>query len=127
MPKPFRWNKPAEKHIEKAILQFLNYQIGCFAFKVDTHARFDPNLGVYRKLNSLVLAGTPDIICCYSVQGVGIFIAFEVKTETGRQRFDQKEFEQRLTTRANGFYFIVRSIKDVENALTEVAAKLSLN
>lgn len=124
MPKPFRWNTPAEKDIEKGILHFLNYQVGCFAFKVDTQARFDPRLGTYRKLNSLIMAGTPDIIACYSVDGIGVFLTFEVKTEKGRQSAHQKEFEEKLKTRANGFYFVVRSIKDVENALSEVAEKV---
>jgi len=120
MSKPFRWNVPAEKDIESAILYYLNYQIGCFAFKVDTRANFDPNLGFYRKLNKHVLPGTPDILCCLNVNGIGVFVAFEVKAENGRQSKQQKEFQEKLETRANGFYFVVRSIKEVEESIQKI-------
>ncbi len=125
MPKAFRWNTPAEKDIEAAILYFLNYQIGCFAFKVDTRAIFDPRIGHFRKLNRNILPGTPDILCCYSVHGLGVFIGFEVKTEVGRQSKDQKAFQEKLEVRSNGFYFLVRSVKDVEDALKIVQDKVT--
>jgi len=124
MPKAFKWNEPAEKDIERAILYFLNYQIGCFAFKVDTQARFDPRIGMYRSLNKLILPGTPDILCCYSINGVGVFIAFEVKALSGRQGKHQLAFQEKLQDRANGFYFIVRSVKDPEEALKKVQDQL---
>lgn len=119
-----RKNKREEQSIERDILAYLNYRFNCFAFKVDTHARFDPRLGFFLKLNKLILPGTPDILCCYSVQGSGRFVAFEVKTEKGCQSQEQKEFETKLGL-VNGFYFVVRSIKDAELALEEVTNKLT--
>lgn len=124
MAKPFRWNVPTEKDIEDAIIYFLNYQIGCFAFKVDTRANFDVRLGTYRAMSKHVLPGTPDILCCISIEGLGIFIGFEVKAEKGRQSQHQKVFQEKLEVRANGFYFVVRSIKEVEEALTLVKTKV---
>lgn len=120
MSKPFKWLEPAEKEIEDAILQFLNFQIGCFAFKVDTKANFDPRLGTYRQLSKHVLPGTPDILCCLSVNEIPIFLALEVKTPTGRQSKYQIQFQERLQDRANGFYFLVRSVKETEEVLTRV-------
>ncbi len=118
--KPFKWNEPSEKDIESAILYFLNYQVGCFAFKIDTKASFDPRIGTFRRLSRHVLPGTPDILCCYSVGGLGIFVGFEVKAEKGRQSKHQVEFQERLQDRASGFYYIVRSVKEVEDALKYV-------
>lgn len=125
MSKPFKWIEPSEKEIEDAVLQFLKFQIGVFAFKVDTRANFDPRLGTYRKLNGSVMPGTPDIVACVSVKGVPVFVGFEVKTATGRQSKDQKEFQERLQDRANGFYFLVRSMKEAENALKMVIQNVS--
>lgn len=118
--KPFKWIKPSEKEIEDAIMYFLNYQIGCMAFKVDTRANFDVRLGTYRAMSKHVLPGTPDILCCYSVNQIGVFVGLEVKTDTGRQSAHQLAFQERLQQRANGFYFIVRSVKDAEDALKTV-------
>jgi hypothetical protein len=120
MGKPFKWDVPAEKDIEQAVLVYLNFQVGCFAFKVDTRANFDPRLGCYRRLGKYVLAGTPDVLCSYSVNGIGIFIGFEIKNDTGRQSKHQVEFQERLQERSNGFYFLVRSVKDAEDALNQV-------
>lgn len=111
-----KWAIPSEKEIEKAILHFLNYQVGVFAFKVDTQARFDPRIGRYLPLNKLILPGTPDIIACVN----GLFAAFEVKNEKGRQSAHQKAFEEFLKSKSNGLYFIVRSVKETEEALAIV-------
>lgn len=120
MSKPFKWNEPSEKDIEDAVLQYLKFQVGVFAFKVDTRANFDPRLGTYRKLHGSVMPGTPDIIACVSVNGVGVFVGIEVKTSTGRQSKHQKEFQERLQDRANGFYFVVRTVKEAELAIRHV-------
>lgn len=120
MTKKFQWLQPSEKEIESAILEYLNYQVGCFAFKVNTMGVYDQRGGFYRKPNKYQLSGTPDVLCCYSVHGIGVFIGFEVKAERGRQSSPQKEFQARLEERSDGFYFVVKSIKDVENALLHV-------
>lgn len=59
--------------------------------------------------------GLPDIIVIYK----GYFVGLEVKTKTGRQRQTQLNAEHRIK-KANGFYFLVRSLEDVKRAFAEV-------
>lgn len=124
----FKWYEPLEKEIEEGILDYLNCLPGCFAFKVRTGGYFDQRRGFYRKnLSKYIIAGTPDILCCYQVNTIGVntrglFIGFEVKTNKGRQSDRQKEFQARLQSKANGYYFVVRSIKDVEAAIAAVCS-----
>ncbi len=122
MSKPFKWVDPSEKEVENAILEFLKHQVGVFAFKVNTIGVYDQRGGFYRKLSKFVIPGTPDIVACVSIEPgkPGVFCGFEVKSISGRQSKEQKAFEERLKERANGFYFVVRSIKDVEDALRKV-------
>lgn len=115
-----------EKQIENTILEFLKYKPGIFAFKVNTTGVFDKSRGRYRTLSKHVVAGTPDIIACVSVKGVGAFVGMEVKSDKGKQSKEQKSFQQKLQTRANGYYFIVRSIKDADEALESVRKAISL-
>ena len=77
----------------------------------------------YRAVGSYDCAsekGLPDIIVIYK----GIFVGLEVKTKTGRQRPTQKDAQAKIE-RAKGFYFIVRSIEDVEDALNIVENYIS--
>jgi hypothetical protein len=69
----------AEKTIENEILDLLNRERNCFAFKVNTQGVYDAAAGSYRSLSKFVLPGTSDIICCIS----GKFVAIEVKTQKG--------------------------------------------
>lgn len=108
---------PSEKEIENSVLEYLRYQVGVFAFKVNTMGVYDQRGGFYRKLSKFILPGTPDIIACVSVKGVGVFLCFECKAPDGRQSKDQKIFQEKLQDQSNGFYFIVRSIKEAEIAL----------
>ena len=70
-------NKLNEKQIESQMIDWLNYQPSCFAFKVNTMGVFDPVRKSYRRLGKHVIAGTSDII------GVceGIMFAIEVKKD----------------------------------------------
>ncbi len=123
-----------EKDIEQDILEWLNAQLGCFAFKVNTAGWYDQRLKVFRKNNSkFVIPGTPDVICCYGVwkklSGLGmgrvpIFISFEIKSSTGKQTLLQKNFENALSEKSAGFYFVVRSIEEVNDALNIVRASV---
>jgi hypothetical protein len=117
---------PTEKQIENNILDFLKYKPGVFAFKVNTMGVFDKARGVYRSVSKNVIRGTPDIIACLSVKGVGVFIGLEVKSDKGKQSKEQKSFQQKLQTRANGYYFTVRSIKDADAALESVKKAVSM-
>ncbi len=120
MRKQLKWIEPTEKEIENAILYYLSYQVGCFAFKVNTMGVFDQRGGFYRKVSKFVKPGTPDILCCY----FGLFLGFEVKSPTGRQSKEQKVFEEQLKEKANGLYFLVRSVKEVEDTLKAVKARI---
>lgn len=111
---------PTEKEIENAILLFLKYQVGVFAFKVNTMGVFDKTRGVYRSLSKHVVPGTPDIIACVSVKGIGVFVGLEVKSGKGKQSKEQKSFQDKLQDRANGYYFTVRSVGDADQAIQSV-------
>jgi hypothetical protein len=118
MSKPFKWIEPTEKQIEAGVLQYLNFQVGVFAFKVDTQARYDPRLGIFLPLNKLIEPGTSDILGGISVDGgFAVFFGMEVKRPNGRQSKHQKQFEENMRVKANAFYFVVRMVKDAELAL----------
>ena len=57
-------------------------------------------------------AGIPDVICCYH----GMFVAFEVKTNTGRLSKLQEVMIKRIRE-ADGRAFKVTSVSDVKAAL----------
>jgi hypothetical protein len=105
-----------EKSIESAILAYLASQTDVIAFKVNTMGTYDQRRQCYRKPSKYVLRGTADIIACLNVQGIGIFIAMEVKSAVGVQSEYQKNFAYRVRNQ-HGFYFLVRSIHDAERAL----------
>lgn len=125
MPKTLQWIEPTEKEIENAILEYLSYQSGVFAFKVNTMGVYDQRGGFYRKLSKYVKPGTPDIICIVEVLGFPVFVGMECKSTTGRQSKEQKAFQQDLENRVNGFYFVVRTLKDAEAALHLVRETIS--
>ncbi len=124
MGKKFKWLDPSEKEIENAVLEYLKYQIGCFAFKVNTVGIFDSRIGAYRKPSKFIINGTPDVLICYNVLGVGVFVGMEIKSHTGRQSKEQKAFEDKLCERSNGFYFLIRSVSEAEAALKKVRSTI---
>ena len=90
-----------EADIVRAILTDLRSFDRCFCWK--EHG------GVYGT------SGIPDIICCYR----GRFVAFEVKTETGRATELQKAVLRRIGA-AGGTAIIVRSVQDVRDTLARL-------
>ena len=62
--------------------------------------------------------GFPDIVAVIG----GLFIGLEFKTYRGKQSQDQKDFQARLEEarleEAGGLYFIIRSEKDLLDALS---------
>ena len=87
-----------EKDIVKAILKYLKTVPNCFSWK--EHG------GMYGT------AGIPDIICCYC----GRFVAFEVKTETGKLTKLQEVTIRRIKE-AKGQAFKVTSVEEVKQIL----------
>lgn len=88
----------AEKHIVTAILNYLKTVPDCFCWK--EHG------GIYGT------AGLPDIICCID----GRFVAFEVKTPSGKLTKLQETTIQRIR-KAKGQAYKVSSIEEVKTIL----------
>lgn len=98
----------SESQIELAICHLLKSR-GVFFWKQPNAGYYDASQKRFRRhSNPFVALGVPDLICIIK----GRFVAFEVKTRVGRQSDNQKEFEQRVR-RAEGLYYVVRSIDDV--------------
>lgn len=81
--------------------------------KIQKYLKETPNVFFFKEHGGQYgTAGIPDLICCYK----GKFIAFEVKTDTGKATV-----LQRLTIRqiqnAGGYACIVRSVDDVKKII----------
>ncbi len=63
-------------------------------------------------------AGIPDIICCYR----GKFVAFEVKTETGKTTALQESVINKIQ-KYGGKAVVVRSVNEVKAVIEEVKQK----
>ena len=90
-----------ESDIVKAIIKYLKTVPGCFCWK--EHG------GMYGT------AGIPDIIACVD----GRFVAFEVKTETGKLSRLQEVTIRRIRE-AGGKAHVVRSAAEVAGILREM-------
>lgn len=92
-------NQPErESNIVKKIMRYLRSVPGCFCWK--EHG------GMYGT------AGIPDIICCFR----GKFLAFEVKTQTGKTTPLQEATIQKINSCA-GMAAVVRSVDDVKEVI----------
>ena len=89
-----------ETEIVKKIIAYLRTVPGCFCWK--EHG------GMYGT------AGIPDIISCID----GKFIAFEVKTATGKTTALQERTIERIHN-AGGVAVVVRSVDDVKAVIEE--------
>ena len=87
-----------EKTLISSILSYLKSLPGCFCWK--EHG------GAYST------AGLPDILCCIT----GRFVAFEVKTATGRLTGLQDRTLCRIRG-AGGVAYVVRSLDEVKTIL----------
>ena len=67
--------------------------------------------------------GMADLIGQYSFAGIPILIWMEVKKPKGKQSETQKDFEK-LVKKDGGYYFIVSSIQDAQDALTKIETEL---
>lgn len=106
-----------EKQIETSILEWLNLQPDCFAFKINTGGIYDPRTRAFRKnSNPHCHNGTSDILGAWR----GRLLAIEVKrdkSDHGPKTYptkEQKIFLQKIQD-AGGIGFVARSLKDVEN------------
>lgn len=101
-----------EKEIETQILTWLNYQSGCYAFKINTVGIFDPQTLRYRKItNQFIAKGTSDILGLYR----GLFFAFEVKTPKRKKNVSVEQIQFIAQVRAKGgIGEVVTSLAEVE-------------
>lgn len=68
--------------------------------------------------------GMADLVAQYVFCGIPVLIFFEVKTPKGKQGKSQKQFEE-LVKRDGGFYFLVTSVQDAQDALSKIERFLS--
>ena len=53
------------------------------------------------------------------IENIPVCVWLEVKSSKGRQSVNQRRFEEKIN-KIKGHYYVVKSIEDVERALTEV-------
>ena len=107
--------KETEAQIQKAILQYGGYKrilmhrinvIGTPVHKKDGSTGYRPSTN----------AGMADIHATIMVEDIPVSVWLEVKTKTGKQSPKQKQFQDAVEA-AGGYYFIVRSIDEVDESL----------
>ena len=81
-----------------------------FHVRINTTGIFDPRRKIFLKSPNTTL-GCADLF----ILKAGKMICLEVKSETGRQRPEQQQFE-RDVKKNGGEYYLVRCIQDVLNA-----------
>ncbi len=115
--------KQSEKEIETAILYWLNYQIDCFAFKMNIAGTWDQR-GFYKRSGRFVPKGGSDIIFCFK----GLFGALEIKTPEAYRKFHsnpgahelrQKVFMDQVRAKG-GIAEVVCSLEQAQAILTSI-------
>ena len=101
----------SESNIQKAILDYLQYQENLSKLWFVRSASGEVNTDTGRRFKT-GKKGCPDILLCKD----GCFIGLEVKTDKGRQSKAQVESQKRIEA-CGGRYYIVRSIDDVIKVL----------
>jgi hypothetical protein len=125
-----------ESVIQSSILSFLNVRRilnnrinnGQFQIKNTSVDKYGRNRSNNRAVRCNSLNGIPDIevfgfVSKENKAVIPVTVYLEVKTATGRQSKYQKLFQKRVEE-ANGFYYVVRSVQDVENAFKETDSRI---
>lgn len=116
------WPKEKESQLELAICHWLHIH-KYFFWKQAQAGFFNSKKNIFQKhKNPYVKNGLPDIIVLLKNR---FFVGLEVKVEGNYQTQSQKDFERELREKG-GFYFVVRSIEDVERSLHAVEKELGL-
>ena len=116
--------RETEAQIQKAILQWgaikriLMHRINVIGTPLHKNG-----LTVYRPSTN---KGMADIHATVVVGGIPVSVWLEVKTKKGKLSANQKAFQESIEA-AGGFYYVVRSIDDVEFALAVVRQKTRKN
>ena len=116
--------KETEAQIQKAILQWGGYKrILMHRINVIGTPLHKAGKTIYRPSTN---AGMADIHATVVVGHIPVSVWLEVKTAKGRISENQKLFSETVTA-AKGFYYVVRSIDDVEAALRDVTQQTIRN
>ena len=112
-----------EKDIERLILEWLNVQPGCKAWKNKSMGTYDPVRGVYRANQSRFSEkGSSDILGIWG----GRMLCIEVKSRRGTLRPEQKEFLD-IMGKLGAITILARSLEDVLGALVAVPNSLRID
>lgn len=98
--------KFSEKDVKKAVLSYLDAKKHLY-FVVQNQGQYDPRKGVYHRFKGT--RGAPDLMVHI---GAGVWYCIELKSSTGRQSKDQREFQKKVEEK-HGDYYIVRNINDL--------------
>ena len=116
--------KETEAQIQKAILQFGAYKkILMHRINVIGTPLHKAGKTIYRPSTN---KGMADIHATVLVGDIPVSVWLEVKTKKGRISENQKAFNEVIKS-FGGFYYVVRSIEDVELALAEVRQETLTN
>ena len=118
--------KETEAQIQKAIMQWGGYKrILMHRINVIGTPLHKDGLTVYRPSTN---KGMADIHATVLVESIPVSVWLEVKTKKGKLSANQKAFQESIES-AGGFYYVVRSIDDVDLAIQqtrlEVFTKMS--
>jgi len=118
--------KETEAQIQKAIMQWGQYKkVLMHRINVIGTPLHKDGLTVYRPSTN---KGMADIHATLIVEGIPVSVWLEVKTKKGKLSANQKAFQESIEA-AGGYYYVVRSIDDVDLAIQqtrlEVFTKMS--
>lgn len=100
---------PSEREIEQSILEWMNLQQGCKAWKNKSTGTYDPVRKVFRKQGGKYTEkGTSDILGIYN----GRMLCIEVKSAKGKVSPEQKSFLEAMAD-LGAACAVVRSLDDV--------------
>jgi penicillin-binding protein-related factor A (putative recombinase) len=106
-----------EKELETAILSYLNYLPGCFAWKNNSTGIYDPVKKVFRKpKNIYAINGVADVLGSYR----GKLLAIEVKLPTNKKRNPEQTLFLKRVIDSGGIAFYATSLDEVKEKLSEV-------
>ena len=106
-----------EKHIQKAILDWGQYKrILMHRINVIGTPYIKNGLTYYRPASN---SGMADILCTHVIEKIPVNVWLEVKTKKGKLSSSQIAFRDTVMV-YYGYYYVERSIEDVEDALKEV-------
>ena len=108
--------KETEAQIQKAIMQWGQYKkVLMHRINVIGTPLHKDGLTVYRPSTN---KGMADIHATIIVEGIPVSVWLEVKTKKGKLSANQKAFQESIEA-AGGFYYVVRSIDDVDMAIQQ--------